>query len=122
MAWGAIGWDFKSPLVILEKENGQRGIGMRAYANQVLERHLGPLFLRAQEDDPCVFIIEDNAPIHGKRGAGSLCNRIWIEMDLHSIDWPPSSPDMNIIENVWRLIKQRLRNRKVHGTWTLSKL
>ena len=122
MAWGAIGWDFKSPLVILEKEEGQRGIGMTAYVRQVLREHLGPIFLKAQEDDPCVFIVEDNAPIHGKRTPTSAANRVRQEMDLYSIDWPPSSPDMNVIENVWRLIKQRLRNRKIHGTWTLPEL
>ena len=27
------------------------------------------------------------------------------------IDWPPSSPDCNPIENVWRLMKQRIRKR-----------
>ncbi len=26
-------------------------------------------------------------------------------------EWPPSSPDFNIIENIWRLLKQRLKAR-----------
>jgi transposase len=35
---------------------------------------------------------------------------------------PPKSPDLNPIEHCWRFIKQRLRNRKPHGGWTLPEL
>ncbi|KAH8588046.1 hypothetical protein B0O99DRAFT_457609, partial [Bisporella sp. PMI_857] len=38
------------------------------------------------------------------------------------IDWPLSSFDLNPIENVWRILKQRLRNRNPHGGWTLIEL
>lgn len=31
MIWGAIGWDYKSPLVFLEKEEGCRGVNSRVY-------------------------------------------------------------------------------------------
>ena len=31
MIWGAISWDYKSPLVFLEKEEDARGINSRAY-------------------------------------------------------------------------------------------
>ena len=37
MVWGAIGWDWKSPLILLIKEKGMRGIYSKAYLNQVLE-------------------------------------------------------------------------------------
>jgi hypothetical protein len=69
-------------LIILEHKENQQGIGMRALARQVLEPYLGPLFLKAQEDDPCPFIIEDTASIYGKKSAFLLCNRIRIDMDL----------------------------------------
>ena len=39
-----------------------------------------------------------------------------------SIVWPPGSPDMNVIENVWRIIKQRIRKRKWKGGWSLPDL
>ena len=26
-------------------------------------------------------------------------------------DWPPSSPNFNVIENIWHLLKQRLKSR-----------
>jgi hypothetical protein len=37
MVWGAIGWDWKSPLILLTKEKGMRGICSKVYLNQVLE-------------------------------------------------------------------------------------
>ena len=27
-------------------------------------------------------------------------------------DWPPSSSDFNVIENIWRLLKQRLKSQR----------
>jgi hypothetical protein len=45
-----------------------------------------------------------------------------VECFIYSIDWPPNSPDLNPIENLWRVIKQKLRNRKPHGGWTLENL
>jgi transposase len=45
-----------------------------------------------------------------------------IECHINSIWWPPYSPDLNPIENIWRVLKQRLRNRKPHGGWKLSDL
>ena len=41
---------------------------------------------------------------------------------ITTIDWPPSSPDLNPIENVWLILKQRLRNRRPHGGWSLIEL
>jgi hypothetical protein len=29
--WGAIGWDYKSPLMFLETEEGYKGVNSRAY-------------------------------------------------------------------------------------------
>ncbi len=31
---------------------------------------------------------------------------------LMPMDWPPSSPDLNPIENIWHLMKQRIKNRR----------
>ena len=37
MVWGAIGWDYKSPLIFLTRMEGKRGICSTAYLEQVLE-------------------------------------------------------------------------------------
>jgi hypothetical protein len=71
------------------------------------------------------FVVEDRSQVHGKTNTKrnhSLCNRARLECFITSIDWPPTSPDLNPIENVWRILKQRLRNRKPHGGWSLLEL
>jgi transposase len=71
------------------------------------------------------FYVEDNSNIHGKSDTKKnkgLCNVVRLECYINSINWPPCSPDLNPIENIWRVLKQRLRNRKPYGGWTLLEL
>ena len=70
-------------------------------------------------------MIEDNSRVHGKtdtKGNKGLCNVVRVECHINSINWPPGSPDLNPIENIWRVLKQKLRNRRPNGGWTLSDL
>ena len=122
MVWGAIGWNFKSPLIFLRPDEGCRGITAKAYVRQVLEGYLSYAYPLRRMVDPRVFLVEDNAPVHGKKGLRTLANIARRDLDILSINWPPGSPDMNIIENVWRMIKQRIRKRKWKGGWVLEDL
>lgn len=51
-----------------------------------------------------------------------LYSKARVECYIKLIDWPPSSPNLNLIENVWRILKQLLRNRQPHGGWTIQQL
>jgi transposase len=31
------------------------------------------------------------------------------ENDIPTLEWPPQSPDLNIIENVWKVIKTKIQ-------------
>jgi hypothetical protein len=126
-AWAAIGYNFKSKLVIITKQLDQKGFNQKAYERQILRGELANI-ARAKKmgkGHSEFFCVEDNSKVHGKkttRGNKGLCNAARLECGIYSIDWPAKSPDLNPIEHCWRFIKQRLRNRKPHGGWTLPQL
>ena len=96
MVWGAIGWDYKSPLIFLTRIEGKRGICSTAHLEQVLESVVFPYYdlLRGAEKRDFIFM-EDGAKVH--KGKARLPK---LEKGLRGFDWPPSSPDLNPIEKV----------------------
>jgi hypothetical protein len=104
MIWGALGWDWKSPLVFLTKEAGKKGICSTAYTNQVLDGVIGPLYDSLTEAQKKEFIyMEDGAKVHQGKA------RLWrLQKGILGFDWPPSSPDLNPIEKVWRWMKHEI--------------
>ena len=64
-------------------------------------------------DKDCV-LIEDNDGPHDTKDKGP--NKVKALKDLLGIKWemnPANSPDLNPIETIWRIIKQRLKSRGV---------
>lgn len=57
------------------------------------------------------FILqEDNASVHRAKTVEAYLN----EYGVNRMVWPPQSPDLNPIENVWGLMKQKLRRRRTY--------
>jgi hypothetical protein len=101
MIWGALGWDYKSPLVFLEKLPHMKGICSKAYLQQVLEPVVFPLF---DTLGPSYIFMEDGAKVH--KGSARLPR---LQHNIRGFNWPPSSPDLNPIEKVWRWMKEELK-------------
>src|SRR5579859_4896985 len=71
------------------------------------------------------FVVEDRSKVHGKKDTKKnqgLCNKAQVECFIYLINWPPLSPDLNLIKNVWRILKQKLWNRKPYSGLSLKDL
>jgi hypothetical protein len=102
MIWGGVGWNFKTEIVFLEET-----IDSHVYVNQIIA------FSNLQDDATRAFgnewqLMHDNAPPHTAHYTIMELNRRGIKI----LDrWPPYSPDLNIIEIVWAVMKRRVSNR-----------
>ena len=104
MIWGALRWDWKSPLVFLEKRLERKGICRQVYLEQCLEAVIFPWYDTLNEAQKAEMIfMEDGAKVH--KGKAKLPR---LNKGIRGFNWPPSSPDLNPIEKVWRWMKEEI--------------
>jgi transposase len=72
-----------------------------AVYKSILEEYLLPE-IRSIEW-PMIFM-QDNAPAH----TCQLVKDFLHSVQLPVLNWPPQSPDLNPIENIWAIMKQKL--------------
>jgi hypothetical protein len=67
------------------------------------------------------FIVEDNDPSHGTRNDDSLPAHYRKQHGMRRIVHPANSPDLNPIEGIWLVIKERVR-RRLHEINSIAEL
>ena len=105
--WGAVGYDFKSPLVWYDVPGNNNGkMSQKVYRDYILEPTVGAWLREGQS-----FVLEeDNDSGHGTSKANIV--RTWKEKNgLESFFNCASSPDFSPIEKAWQGPKQYVKKR-----------
>lgn len=123
MFWGAVGCGIHSPLVAVRKrtesertsKSDRLGMNSKQYCEEILEPYLFPMVSRvrmlyALRYRRQVRTIEDGAGIHKSKETCDFRKKL----NINRLPWPPYSPDMNLIENIWSLLKRRLRRKWIN--------
>ena len=52
------------------------------------------------------YFAQDGASVH----TAKIVKKWFIENEIKTLEWPPQSPDLNPIENLWSFMKLKLRD------------
>ena len=94
----------QTPLVRL-----QTRVNAQIYKN-IVQDHIVPIIQNSGFDR--ATFMQDNAPCHKAKVVISYLS----EQDFKIMDWPPQSPDLNPIENLWKTLGVKVMERNPTNT------
>ncbi len=101
MIWGAMSSAGVGPLCFLKTN-----VTAPVY-QEILEHFMFPSADQLFKDADFIFQ-QDLAPAHTAKSTKSWLN----DHGVGVLDWPANSPDLNPIENLWGIVKRKMRNKR----------
>lgn len=101
MFWAAFSGDTRrSGLIPLFGDPRSEANDVNSFVIEELYRRVLPVLIQNEDG----IFQHDNAPTH----TAHIVRRALDEMGIETMDWPPVSPDLNPIENLWALLKAKI--------------
>ena len=105
MVWGAVSWNHKSDLVVIDGN-----LKAQRYVNEILRPNVLPLVRRYN-----LIFQQDNARPHTARISTDFINN----QNIWNLPWPARSPDLSPIEHVCDILGRNVRSRHHVSKWSL---